>query len=252
MSLFNDPNGTTPDSDNKSVDAPVTTTSIVDELVGEGKKFKTVEDALRGKVEADRYIEEMKARLAEAEAKAAKAQTQEELLAELRKAAAASTASNSSPNNTNAGSTATDTKVIGEKDIERLVTETITKKEREASAAANLRTTETKLKEMWGDDYRTKLQGLSTELGMSPAEMDALAAKSPSAFLRLVSPNAAPKTAPSKGTVNTDGFLNVPTTERTLSYYNNLRKTDPVKYWSASVQQEKQRQVERLGDAFLK
>ena len=75
MSVFD---GTTPQ------DQPLETTSVVDQLVGEGKKFKTIEDALNGKIESDNYITELKSKLSALEAEALKGNRIEELLSQLQ------------------------------------------------------------------------------------------------------------------------------------------------------------------------
>jgi hypothetical protein len=84
--LFTD-DQTTEHSDKNTPNQGSVAGDTLAELVGEGKKFKTVEDLAKSKVQADQFIEqlktesaEMRRRLTELEASAGKSRTIEDVL----------------------------------------------------------------------------------------------------------------------------------------------------------------------------
>lgn len=109
------------------------------------------------------------------------------------------------------------------------------------------------LRENFGQNYVAHLQKTAETLGMSTDEMNALAARSPAAFLKLVGAErkpAADNLNPPPSTVSLQPRTEV-SAGRTRSYYQKLMKTDKARFLSPQVQNEMHEQATRMGEAFF-
>lgn len=126
--------------------------------------------------------------------------------------------------------------------------------ERKKKADENLTIVKAQLREKLGSDYVSTLRNKMDELELSVEEMDALAARSPKAFMRTMGlEDQAPKgpayQSPMSSTVNTTGFR--PKTEvRNWDYYQELKRKDPRAWMDAKVQQQMYDDSQKLGAAF--
>jgi len=223
-----------------------TSNTPLEDLVGEGKKFKTLEDLARGKAEADRYIDELKAQVAALSEKAAKGDKTDELLAQLRaEAASAASASAQSQNKTSAADPEHTTSSVSEQDLERLLEAKLTAREKDRSAADNLKLVETELTKLYGEAAKEKLAAKSKETGLSVARLAQLGAESPTALLALFGALKAPL-----GGVNTEAMATAGNSgERDYAYYQKLRKQDKKAYFSPEMQKQMWEDRVRLGPA---
>src|SRR4051812_39958036 len=98
---------------------PATPAVRAEDLVGEGKKFKDIDALAAGKLESDRFIEQLKAEKADAEARASRAVEVEAELQKLREDLIARKAPEPVGKPTQPSQPATT-------DIEKIVLETIT------------------------------------------------------------------------------------------------------------------------------
>jgi hypothetical protein len=92
-----------------------------------------------------------------------------------------------------------------------LVNRTLTQREQQAVAQANLNTVVTTLQSVFGTDAESKFYGRAGEFGMTREEMNALAAKSPQAVLTMLGVNQQPQQKgnqvnPTSSTVNTAAY----------------------------------------------
>lgn len=207
----------------------------LDNLVGEGKKFKNYEDLAKGKLEADRFIEQLKAEQAELKADLAARDKLEEVLDRL------ASRNNDDPyerphqeRNDGSGQPA-----ISSGDIDRLIETKITRRETERTARENLEQAKTKLKEIFGQDYVKKLKERSEALDLDEHSLNEMAKKSPTAFLELVAPKASgerPFTPPRSSATSEQFTYTSQAQPGTKAWYDNLKKTDSAKYWSPAVQ----------------
>lgn len=177
------------------------TVITVNDLVGEGKKFKTVDDLAKGKAESDAFInqlqEEMKALRNEVEKRNTAEANLESLRAEIREIKAKPVSSEASPNTTGA---------LTAEQLENLVASTLTKQERERMAAQNLKTVNDKLVQTFGSSEKASevLSKKAYDIGMSIEELRAIAAKSPSALLKLIGSDSGEKKADGVDPLNTN------------------------------------------------
>lgn len=218
-------------------------TNVVESLVGEGKKFADFESLARGKIEADNYIEELKAKLTQAESSKATEDRLQELIERLDKQGASGTTPPADDVvTTNAGTTPP-----SEDDLKKLVNETLTEQKLRETAESNVRRANEVLSTKYGDKANEVLREKAKGLNVSVDFLKSTAAQSPDAFFRLIGE-----------TVQSTGFeqTSVRTTEPTQSqsrdwnYYKELRKKDPNLYYSAKTQNQILADREAMGMKF--
>lgn len=225
------------------------------ELVGEDKKFKTVADLARAKAEADRFIEQLKQEQAGIRQELATRVTLEEFMDRMRSGQPDSQTPDSRSNNQE--DTGGGDKPLTLADIERLVEERVSGREQKRTEEANLRTVQEELKKAYGDQYVSKLKETAQSLGMSEDYLGNLAKSAPKAFLKLVGVEGQSRQAaaanglftPPAGDSRGSGFQ--PSADKTKSWYDNLRKTDPKTYWLPATQNQMHKDATRLQERFF-
>lgn len=205
--------------------------SIVNALVGDGKKFKTVEDLAKGKLEADNFIEEMKTEMAE---------LRKDLSTSLRTAEAIEAIKKERDPSLRKAPDESEPVDMG-----KIVRDELTKAENEKIAIGNIREANDHLVTKLGgkDEAKKFLSEKSQELGIPVDWFMDMAAKSPKALYNTLGVDApapvAPK-GPMKSDVNTLAKdLNSPRVkEGSKAYFDEIRKKDPGTYWTPRVQQQ--------------
>lgn len=133
-------------------------------------------------------------------------------------------------------------------DIERLISETLTKREQEATIKSNITKAEEMLTSAFGTEAAATLEKKSKELGLNREDLSGIAARSPSALMQLLGqPPKKENNSVLTSTVDTSGLG---TQERNSEYYKNLRRTDRKKFLSIQVQSQMLQDRQRLGDKF--
>lgn len=167
------------------------------------QKYKSVEDALKALQHSQEYIPNLKTELEKRDAElerlrqeTAKINSLEQTLLELTQ-------------NKNSN-TEQPPKGLSEEDIANLVSGQLTKLQQEAVQATNLNAVVETVKNKFGEKSEEVFYSKAKELGMSAAEINALAAKNPKAALKLlglddVAPNQS-RNVPGAGSINTAGF----------------------------------------------
>lgn len=245
--VFSDQNVT--NSEEATKNPPKSTESegdLLSQLVGPDKKFKTVEDLAKGKLEADRFIgnltseqKELRDTLREYEERLAKVETIRDVLGERG----------------SADSTDNQTGRISAEEIAKLVDERMSAATaRQRAAAERERANAALLKHVGGDEAKAReyIAREASRLNMSPKELGALAEKSASAFERLVGIS---KPNPTPSSVSFDPAVNPDTNpgegqERNQAYYANLRKKLGHRFYEPDIQQQRMRDAARLGERF--
>lgn len=219
---------------------PVQTTNPLETLVGEGKKFATVDDLAKGKLEADAFIERLTQEQAQLRADLGRVQNADQQLIELRAEVQALRAAKPEASKDNTSSPLT---VDG---IKALVAETITRAERDRTVEQNINAANASMVDFYGDVNKasTAVQAKAAELGLSMEALKDIAAKSPSAFQKIILgdakvPNVQPLDSKS---VNNESPRPVVggrvAQEGTKEYFEEIRKKNPKLYWSPSMQQK--------------
>jgi hypothetical protein len=117
---------------------------------------------------------------------------------------------------------------------------------------ANFNAVQSKLKEVYGDNYANTLKQQISELGLTVDFVNDLARKHPEVLYRTLGLNGNQKEtfqAPPASRNRSDPFApNV--NKRTWSYYEKMRKTEPYKYFDPKTQNQMFKDATALGAAF--
>jgi hypothetical protein len=234
--------------------APAPTTQEPDQevdyfanLVGEGKKFKTPQDLARGKAEADAFIARLQQEQADLRNELAQRARLAELVDRLDKP------QDTPPPQQQRQDTPTqpENQGIDPSKLNEIVNKLLSEREAGNTAKQNLDAVKQTLVDKLGPNYAEKIKTQATQLGVSTDFMESVAKQSPSAFYNLIGLNA---TKTRDGFVTPDGQRTSfePTTKgRDMKHYENIRKTDPTKYWSPQVQNQLHKDALAMGEKFF-
>ena len=224
--------------------------SILDELVGEGKKFATVEDLAKGKLEADAHIVQIEGenkltreQLKDLETKSEKQATIADLIKTVQE-------SNKQGKE--------DTNQLSDEDLSKKIRSIVQDDADVSTKESNLaKANKAVLDKLNGDVEAAKayVAERAEKLGMSVAELQTLGETSPDAFHALMGTNpstvsssvtALPGVKPPQGTEEEiDGH-------KTKAYYDKLKKEMGIaKYWKdTKVQGQYTKDAMALGGRF--
>ena len=227
--------------------------STFEQLVGEDKKFKDAEALAASKLESDRYIEELKAQVAEAQEKLAKENHAAELLKKLQEKEALS------------GSEATPVVVpdptenqntndpLSEEDLKALVKQTLEETNTAQVEVENVKKVNDALIKTYGDAEKAQaaIKAKSEELSVSTEYLENVAKGNPAVFFKLISdgtPSSTPSHTPSSFRGNNEDRSQV----KDWAYYTELRKKNPAVYRTPAIRKEMDEQMVKMGnDAFF-
>jgi hypothetical protein len=234
--LFAD-GGTTPD-ENKD---------YVAELVGPGKKFKSVNDLAKSKVFTDTHVQRVEQSNDELRAdylalleKDKTRASLEELLDQQRQLA----------NREHTPSKEVE-KPIDPKLIEDIFDRRFKEVETSKSKAQNAQSVMEKLKERHGHNYQNFLNEKTQELGLTKEMVQTLAETTPKVLMRTFGLDEAPLTDPFQAPPRSSVFSpSSGTKERTWSHYQDLKKTDPKSYYDPKTIVQMEKDYMRLGARF--
>lgn len=226
-------------------DTPPTDPKFED-FVGEGKKYKTTDDAAKALVEKDRFIEQLKSETADLRKELQSRPTvdrSQEILDRLEIL--------SKPATERIEPTVTERVVettgLTLDDVDRLLND----REKKRLATKNVEIVKDELKKAYGPEYSKVLKSLAEKLGVSDDFLTNTAATSPQAFLRLVaSEKVSPQFVPPTSSITTQGFTPTGGTHQKESFYLKLKETDKKKYLSAAVQNQMYKDAMALKEEF--
>lgn len=207
----------------------------LEELVGEGKKFKSVEDLAKGKLESDKFIEHLTKEQEQLRQDLEKYKGLEEKVEGLLKAQPPATPSTPA--------TEQPTGQVDAPDINKLIEQQLSEREKAQLANDNFQKSQTAVLEAHGGDTakaKAAIQKRAQELGVTPEYLGEQARQSPTAFATLMglgqrkSPTDQPISSTHRS-VPQDGAGPEPGTK---AYFDKVRKENPQLYYSASFQKE--------------
>lgn len=171
----------------------------VAELVGEGKKYKSLQDALKSIPHAQTHIQRLEQELVDARTEAAKARAMDELFEEINRSKATT-----APQQTPALGVPSDV------DINSVVEQALARKEAQRVAKENADKVLTAFYSKFGDQSEAQFIKLAQENGMPLAYLNSLAQTSPQAVLKLAGLVGEPKkeVPHTSSTIKTEGALN--------------------------------------------
>jgi hypothetical protein len=201
----------------------------LEKLVGEDKKFKSVEDLAKGKLEADAFIERLKQEKEEMRKDLDARLTVEEALSKMN-----NRANDVTSDITNQDRQEGDTGV----DLDKLVEEKISIWNQQQAAMSNEQSCNQMMVDRYGEKAKDMLVQISKQKGVSLEMARTLAQQSPAAFKSLMGLDQSSSVPSStSGTVNTQTLSSSQQKDR-LTELSELRKTNPRQYWKPEVQNE--------------
>lgn len=138
-------------------------------------------------------------------------------------------------------------------EFKKLANDTYQEFDRTKREAENFRQVETKLKDKFGDNYANVLKDQQIQLGLSSDEVNSLAKRSPEAFSRLMGLDTKTEgfQAPMRSGQTASKFSPTGEPKRGMSYYQELKKTDPRVYLDPKISQQMERDALNMGEAFF-
>lgn len=235
----------TPQEDHPVVDP---NKNYLNELVGEGKKFKTVEDLARGKFEADQYVEILKKRSDDFLDDYIQLRDERIAKARLEEYQSQPQSSNNPP------PVKEEKPAINPDELDTFVSRKIRENETLRKQQENFKLVQDKLKERFGDRFSTILQQESEKLKMTTETVNNLARNQPEVLLRLVGADQQPSQdifqSPPRSSQRTDNFAPRGPEKRTWSYYQNMKKANPELYKDRKTAIQMQQDAIELGETF--
>lgn len=207
--------------------------SPVHELVGEGKKFKTVDELAHGKQESDRYIDTLKGEKEELTA----------LVENLKERLAAAQRTQPDP------AQHTSPPTVSSDDLVKTVRDVIAEENAVQTRAVNLNSFEKEITKAFGDKAADKLREAANTTGMSVDQLKELAATTPEAAKRLVGIGAkasdeAPATKP-KGE-SSERSATKATGVKSFDEWQTIRREKPNYFYSQEGQTAYINDMEKL------
>lgn len=201
-------------------------------LVGEGRKYKTIEELAKAYVNIDGFAETLKSENAALKEDAKKAATLDEVLKRLEVKA---------DNSTQDQRAQTTQSGLSVADVATIVQQQITGRETQRTQEANLLKADTEMRKLFGDKAEEVFRKEAATPDMKKALM-ALAAVAPDKFVALFQPaTTGGTTTDNSSVVNTAALTGGNVSGRVADpgckeFYDNLRRTKPAHYYSSAVQ----------------
>lgn len=242
-------------TDNLLDDTPVDSTkNYLEELVGEGKKFKDHEALARGKYESDTYIKTLEGRLDELREEYRQLREDSTARAKLGDLIDQMKDTRLASNDPPPVKEVQKEPTYDLKQIESLVYSKIQEQETSKKEQENLNSVLGRLKERYGDNFMNSYKQQRENLGLTPEFANDLAKKHPSVFIKTFGLEAERREnfqAPPRGNIRSDNFKPTAPQQKTWSYYQELKKTKPDLYYDKKTAVEMHNSAIELGDAFM-
>jgi hypothetical protein len=227
---------------------------ILANLVGEGKKFKSVEDLAKGKVESDTFINKL-----QDENRALRAlinnqderKKNEELMEEILARVSQSTLQREQPvNNQTQEQPRNQSEQLTSREVENIF-HLLREREKEEG---NLTKAFSRIADKYGDKSEEFLNSKARELGLDVTMLKETARRSPSAFWNLVGENNnnLAVTRSPKANVNSAAIIQTTSSSRNKAYYDKLKNEMGTRKFilDSKVQVQMHRDMMELGDAW--
>ena len=225
--------------------------SYLEELVGEGKKFKDQETLARSKWESDSYIKILERRLDERanDYKSLKADYDSRAsLQELIEQAKQQFTSSETP-----PAIGEQKPAIDSQEIQSLVSKSILEHENTKRQTENYNQVVSKLRERYGNNYQANLKSQMDALDLTESEINDMARNRPKVLFRTLGLDQEVQRenfqSPPRSDRRSDSFA-PQVKERTWSYYQELKKANPNLYNDPQTNIQMQQDYIRLGDKF--
>jgi len=228
--------------------------SYVQKLVEtRGEQWKDPETIAKGKLEADRYIEEWKRKNEELSRLGEQSEKIDSLI-ELVRQQTKGNSTDSRPDNTATGGASDPDRTgpdLTNEQIKALVAEQLKEYDSTNTRRQNLAFAEESIRKVYGDTAPAVIKNTAAEVGMSVSDLEEMAASNPRAFIKLVSGNQPSKPGMSYGGgVRSEAVGQNKSSGRNFAYYQKIRKDSRAKYNSVEVQKQMLQDRLEMGDKF--
>lgn len=201
------------------------------ELVGEGKKYKTMEDALRSIPHAQNHIKTLEEKMQELEQEVQRRRAAEEVLEEVRK-----------QGQEQPGATTSEANPAGEEDVQSLVRQTLerelTQREQAALVRQNQQQVVSSLSEKYGDKAEEVYVQKAQELGVPVSFLDDVAAKSPNAVLAYFGGSQQRTPAKTSSSLNTEQVARQQPQAKRKNVMFGASSSDIMDAWNSAKPQD--------------
>ena len=215
--------------------------NYLEDLVGEGKKFKDERELARAKVESDAFIARLQAETKGLREDLSKRASIEDFLDQMK-------SMNEPPREpapTNHADTDDDQRRSGPsaEDLEQLIEQKVSQREKTRTAQENLNLVRSEMQKAWGEEYSSRLASKAKELGLGEEFLNNLARQQPKAFLKLVDVTGQAQRPesfnPRDTSVDSAKFSqNNTQSGETYSHFQKMRRDNPKEYWSPRTQNQ--------------
>lgn len=228
--------------------------NYLEELVGEGRKFKTPEDLAKSKVHADIHIATLESRMDAMREDMLKMREENVAGPKLQELIDRLSAQQQLTSREQPLSNEDRTASFDPKQMESLISSKLSEYEMTKKQAENYSLVKDKLTERYGNSYASVLKEKSRELGLSDPEVESMARINPNLFFKTFDVNEQGNRetfqTPPHNQRRTDNFA-PKNDKRGWSYYEDLRKKDPMIYFSPKIANEMDKQAQLMGwEAF--
>lgn len=223
------------------------TKNYLEELVGDGKKFKTVDDLAKGKALADQTVEILKTRLDETRKELETRMSLETFKTELealRKQPSPPTEQEDVLPDVQKQELLNDSK------LEALVDSLLERRDQKRRAETNIEKVSRVLQENFGDQAKLVLNRKAQELDVPLADLQSIAVKSPTMFFQLIGASETPQQGQRPIVPKSQVNLNPPqnfSPSRGRSYYERLKRENPKEYFDQKVTVQMMKDMAALG-----
>ena len=226
--------------------------NYLEELVGDGKKFKSLEDLARGKYESDLYIRNKEKAFDDLSKDYLNLSSEYKARASLEEVI--DKLSNQKLASSDLANEDTNKPVYDPKEIESLVSSKIQEHELTKKQQDNFNIIRNKLKERFGENHQKVLREQMERLGLTEEFTNDLAKKHPSVFIKTFGLDEQQNRedsfqAPMRSNQRSDSFA-PRTNARTWSYYQKMKRDNPTLYLNPKTQVQMHKDAVDLGDAF--
>lgn len=224
-----------PSVDNKASQPSLAIPEELQELVGEGKKYSSLEDALKAIPHAQKHISTLEQENKQYKESLEKAKAMEELLEQMK-----TQQPKEDKTNQQVGVDADDllSKLSGQ--LDSLVEQKLTLKQQQQVQQTNKQAVANAFKEAYGEKAEEIYNSLAEEAGVDIATLNNLAANSPKALFKMAGIGSSqPKQSSTKSSVSTEAFLanagNKPKEIKQVMF--GASSSDVLEAWRASKPQ---------------
>lgn len=232
--------------------------NYLEELVGPGKKFATVEEMAKGKHISDEVIK-IKDKRFDALLEDYK-KTRDENIAgpklqdlvdkydELKQQLTSK--QNTPPLNEDKPA------AYDPQQVESLIDSRMTLRETTRKETDNYNLIQDKLIENLGNNYKSFVKDQANKLGLTDDEVNSMARRNPNLFIKTFDLNVPKKNdnfqTPPRSNTRSDNFAPKGAEKRDWNYYEGLRKKDPMVYFDKKIAVQMEKDAQVLGEAFYK